>query len=160
MSEQYEYFNNSVPKEIIQQKVDSINYRWKELYELEVKYGDDAMKYLFYVNAGGAAAVLAFIGTSSPAIGNLCSIKFSLILFAVGLILDGLLIAFQLHRAGSIFDQWRNDANAYYNQQKKYSELINADDDRSDRSKMAFVLGYFSLGAFILGLIFGGVALF
>jgi len=159
MSEEYEYYNNAVPKEIIQQKVNFINSRWKELYDLEVKYGDEAMKYLFYVNAGGAATVLAFIGTSSE-IKSLCLIKISLILFAIGLILDGILIAFQLRRSGSLFDQWRKDANSYYNQEKKYSEIINADDARSDRSKIAFGLGYCSFGVFILGLIFGGFALF
>ncbi len=159
MSEEYEYYNNSVPKEILQQKTSHIEFRWKELYELEVKYGNDAMRYLFYVNAGGAATVLAFMGTSSE-ITSLCLIKISLIFFAIGLILAGVLIAFLLYRAGFIFDQWRKEVNSYFKQEKKYSEIFNADDARSDRSKIAFIIGYCSFGAFILGLILGGFGLF
>ncbi|MFA7257788.1 MAG: hypothetical protein WC047_09470, partial [Kiritimatiellales bacterium] len=159
MSEQNEYCNSSVPREIIQENVNFINRRWKELYDIEVKYGDEAMKYLFYVNAGGSATVLAFMGTS-PEIRALCSIKLSLILFAIGVILDGVLIVFQLHRAGNIFDQWRHNANLYFQHQKQYNELLSGDDAISDRSKIAFIVGYLAFGCFVLGLIFGGFALF
>lgn len=159
MNEEHEYYNGNVPKEILQQRMNFINFRWKELYELEVKYGNDAMRYLFLTNAGGAATVLAFMGTSSE-IKGLCSMKVSLIFFAVGLILAGVLIAFLMHRSGFIFDQWRKDVSFYYGQKKKYSEILDADDVRSDRSQIALVIGYCSFGSFIIGLILGGFGLF
>ena len=54
---------SETPKELRDERVEHINTRWGQLYELEKESGHTALSYLFITNSGGAVATLAFIGT-------------------------------------------------------------------------------------------------
>jgi hypothetical protein len=157
--DQNDYYNSSVPKEVLETKNNSISVRWKELSEFYLKYSDEMIKYLLYVNAGGAATSIGFMGASEVIRGSVC-MRIALLCFALGLTFVGILRALLVHKIKYLFDNWRKDAEKYWNNRMAYSELSENDDKRSESDWYAFTVGYVSGGFFILGLIFGAISLF
>lgn len=154
-----EYYNTSVPKEILKTRNDFIRQRWKDLNEFYLKYSDEIMKYLLYVNAGGAAMIIGFMG-ASESIRSLICLRIALCFFALGLICVGILRAILLHKIKYLFDNWRKDAEKYWNKNIGFTELTEKDDKRAESDWLAFIVGYISGGSFIVGLILAGVSLF
>lgn len=156
---QSDYYNTSVPKEILEARNSAISTRWKELSEFYLKYSDEMIKYLLYVNAGGAATSIGFMGASEVIRGSVC-LRISLLCFALGLTFVGILRAILVHKIEYLFDNWRKDTEKYWNNRMAYTELSENDDKRSESDSYAFIVGYISGGLFILGLIFGAISLF
>jgi hypothetical protein len=157
--EQNDYYNTSVPKEVLEAKNNAISARWKELSEFYLKYSDEMIKYLLYVNAGGAATSIGFMGASEAIRSSTC-LRIALLCFALGLASVGILRALLVHKIKYLFDNWRKDAEKYWSNRMAYTELTENDDKRSESGFYAFVVGYISGGFFILGLIFGAIGLF
>ena len=153
-----DYYNTRVPKETLETRNNFISERWEQLHEFYLKHSDETIKYLLYVNAGGAAISIGFMG-ASESIRSLICLRISLCFFAFGLICVGILRAILLHKIKYLFDNWRKDSEKYWNSQIGYSELTQKDDKRSESDWGAFVVGYISGGSFIVGLILGGVSL-
>ena len=49
-------------QELKKHQIEYINLRWKQLYDLEKERADQAIKYLFLTNSGGAVTVLSLWG--------------------------------------------------------------------------------------------------
>src|SRR5437763_196602 len=79
-----------------------ITSRWNQLNTLRNQWVEKALSFLFLTNAGGAAAVLGFLGASKEARG-MCGPLIALGCFALGIIIAGIFIAVQFHRFDSIF---------------------------------------------------------
>lgn len=154
-----DYYNTSVPKETLETRNNFISGRGEQLHEFYLKHSDETIKYLLYVNAGGAAISIGFMG-ASESIRSLICLRIALFFFAFGLICVGILRAILLHKIKFLSDNWQKDAEKYWNSQIGYTELREKDDKRSESDWGAFIVGYISLGSFILGLILGGVSLF
>ena len=156
---QNDYYNTGVPKEDLEARNNFISERWKKLSEFYLKYSDEMIKYLLYVNAGGAATSIGFMGASEAIRSSTC-LRIALLCFALGLTFVGILRLLLVYKIKHLLDNWRKDAEKYWNNRIAYTELTENDDKRSESDLYAFIVGYISGGFFILGLIFGAVSLF
>ncbi|MBN1787163.1 MAG: hypothetical protein JW806_02075 [Sedimentisphaerales bacterium] len=154
-----DFYYDCVKPEEIERRNKVISDRWSELHGFYTKHADEIMKYLFYVNAGGAGAVLGFMG-SSETVRGLIAVRISLCCFAIGLICIGILRTFLTHMAKSFFDNWRNDVGNYYTTKISFTQLNENDSTRTESEKWPYFFGYLSGVSFIAGVIFGGISLF
>ena len=76
--------NCELSPELVSRALSWINTRWSQLYQLEKEAGELSIKYLFLTNAGGAVAILGFIG-ASQSLGAIGAVRIALLLFALGL---------------------------------------------------------------------------
>ncbi|QHI67905.1 hypothetical protein [Tichowtungia aerotolerans] len=153
-----DFYTSEVDPVILKQRGDYISERWTQLHEVSTKAADETKKFLFIVNAGGAVAVLSFIGvneTSDIALGA----KSALILFCLGVVSVGILHARITHRLYDLFTDWRENCSKYWNQEIGYTQLTTEDEKKTDSDKCEFVIGYISAAFFLAGLIVGGVTL-
>lgn len=128
-----------------------IDQRWGQLYELEKEWGKEAIKYLMLVNAGGAVATLSFIGTSD-AVRAAVTPKIALLLFFLGLLCSGWMIAYTYETMSRLFRRWQKDVEAHDRKEISYDELLRRDDERVPSGVVDRVLGYTALGSFAFGL--------
>ena len=135
-----------------------INQRWGQLYELEKEWGKEAIKYLMLVNAGGAVATLSFIGTSD-AVRTAVTPKIALLLFFLGLLCSGFMIAYAYETMSRLFTRWQKDVEAHDRKEITYDELLRRDDERVPSGVADRVLGYTSLLSFALGFLVGAAGL-
>ena len=154
-----DYHCDCVKPEEIERRNKVISDRWSELHGFYTKHADETMKYLFYVNAGGAGAVLGFMG-SSDIIRKLFYVRISLCCFALGLICIGILRTLLTHRTKSFFDNWRKDVASYYETKISFTQLDENDNTRTESEMWPYLFGYLSGVSFIAGVIFGGISLF
>lgn len=136
-----------------------INTRWGQLYELQKEWGKEAIKYLMLMNAGGAIATLSFIGTSKE-VRELCGPKISLMLFFMGIVSAGFMIAYAFHTCNHLFKMWQQEVATHDRGEINYDQLIANDDARVPSGKVDIILGYISFGCFILGTSIGVWGLF
>ena len=97
---------SEVTKECREANRSYINERWNQLNGFVQKYSDHAIRYIFFTNAGGAIAVLGFMGTFDR-VKELTSPKVSLFFFLSGLLFAGFLNIWLLLKVSHIFDEWR-----------------------------------------------------
>ena len=154
-----DYYNTTVSEETLKTRNKLISERWKELSEFYLKYSDEMVKHLLYVNAGGAATIIGFMG-ASESIRKLICLRVALCFFAFGLTCVGVLRAILVHKVKYLFDNWRKDAEKYWNNKIGFTEISENDEKRSESDWWAFLVGYISGGSFLVGLILAGVSLF
>lgn len=154
-----DFYYANVSPEILKSRDKHINERWGELSSFYLKYSDEVIKYLFYVNAGGTGTIIGFMGASEKARGS-TFLLVSLCCFAVGLTSVGILRTILVHKIKALFDNWRKDVDQYYTQKIGYSTLNDRDGVRSESDFWAFFFGYVSGIAFIIGLLLGGWGLY
>ncbi len=153
-----DYYHSDVDKEILKDRTKGINRRWKELYELESEAEKEALKFLFITNSGGAVATLSFMGASENIRNNGFAVA-SLILFVVGLVLLGITRAIILKKLNSVFRGYKSDVFDYFDQEKRYRQVLNNDEERSKSIFQPYLFGCLSAIALITGFITGGIAL-
>lgn len=135
-----------------------INQRWGQLYELDKEWGKEAIKYLLLVNAGGAVATLSFIGTSDV-VRAAVTPKIALLLFFLGLMCSGLMIAYAYETMSRLFGRWQQDVEAHDRKEITYDELLRRDKERATSGVVDRILGYTSLLSFALGFLVGAAGL-
>lgn len=139
-------------------QINRINQRWGQLYGLDKEWSDNAIKYLFLTNSGGAIAVLSYMG----AVGTSFRIGMAVALcsFLLGLILVGVMTASIYQRIDALFKNWRADTDRYFSDQIEWDDLIKNDKKRVGNSILETVLGYLSFLCFIAGTVVGLVSFF
>lgn len=144
-----------------QSRSDYVSARWEQLYELQKDAGDDAIKYLFTVNSGGAIGTLAYIGAISKnteVIPQL--VKFSILSFFIGIILVGIHKAYSAHYNESLFSKYQKLTADYHNSKISYEQLCSFDDENVGDSIIPYAIAYASFGMFILGCFLGAQGVF
>ena len=138
-----------------------ISTRWEQLHALEKSEGDRIFRYLFLVNAGGAIAVLSFIGTLGL-VHLPSSTMTTLFSFGLGLILIGLSHAVRYYHFSSVFKHWQTDTGKFYESEIGWQELLNNDKTNTNSVLRLIVqiLCWISFSCFIYGCIKSGVALY
>ena len=154
-----DYYNTDIPKNLLETRNTYIQERREQLQGFYLKHTDEIIKYLLYVNAGGAVAILTFMGTSKS-IRNSIYLQIALLCYALALACVGLLRVLLLHKVAYLFENWRKDAEKYWVQDIGYNKLIEEDDKRSESGRKLWIAGYLSAGLSILGLILGAMGLF
>lgn len=134
---------------------------WNNFYNNYQKYVERALTFLFAVNAGGAVATLSFMG-ASESIRKLPHPRIALLFFAIGIILVGFLIASAYHRYLNILSHWNKKTEEFYKNTIDWEQLGKFDESRLSKvaNILQYILAYGAFASFILGLIFGGMALF
>ncbi len=132
-----------------------INKRWSQLSELELSWGGEPIKYLLFVNSGAAAAILAFLGTSSQ-VRALLWPKVMLAAFMLGVVFVGLYQAVRYHRIAHMYKGWRKSVSRYYSDNMGWGEMINDDERRSTAwLNLQVSLAYIAFACFLLGVAVG-----
>ncbi len=157
--EKNDFYTSDVPKETLDARNKHIEERWEQLYYVSTQASNEVLKYLFYVSAGGAGAVLGFMGSSETA-RNLVGAKIALICYGIGLVFVGVVRVIIVHRTKFFFGKWTEDVAKYYAVKVGYNEIVDFDTKRTKSDVWEFIFGYVSAIACLLGLVFGGFALF
>jgi hypothetical protein len=136
------------------EEINYINARWIQLNTLSKDATDKAIQFLFLTNSGGAIATLSFIG-AVQGIRSQWAPKVALGLFAAGLILVGIHIAYWVHFIDFIFYHWRKDSARYTENQITWATLVNDDNNRAYKTTALYIIGYASFVCFIAGVLIG-----
>ncbi len=148
-----------MPHELRVEAIELVNRRWGQLHKLEEDWGERVFKYLLATNAGGAVALLSFLGTGKAP--NIVWAKISLALFIFGLICVGIALARIYHRMERLYDRYRADASMFFKGEIARGTLVALDEERSRHdSCWAYILPYVCFLSFILGCTVGAYALF
>ena len=142
-------YNNETPKFILDEYVKHNDERWSQLNDLILSVITDGVKYLFLVNAGGAVAILTFIGTS-PDVRGLGWPWVALAFLLVGLIFVGVLHFARYHVIGYLLNNWTHDVVKFYEGKTEYDDLVNADGKRIKKTEWILIFAYLSFLFFIL----------
>ena len=153
-----ENFTKASP-ELQKLRVGQINERWGQLHALEKEWSEKAVQYLFLTNAGGAAAMLGFLGASETAFSR-AGAKWSLAFFVLGLILVGFVIANTYYRMSGLFKDYKREVEKYFHDQISWEYLDAEDDKRAEDHFFDHLLPWASFALFIVGCIVGGFSLF
>ena len=145
---------SETPEPIRKGRIDYINRRWEQLYELEKEAGLSALQYLFLTNAGGAAAMLAFIGAiGADKIGF--GAKLALASFVLGVVLLGISKAKQYHCMSRLFEHWKGLAGAYFGDKASYEYITEEDKKKTGEDFFDYFFPYASFACFVLGAAIG-----
>lgn len=128
-----------------------VNLRWAQLYGLSKEASESALKYLFLTNAGGAVAVLAYLGSVSASQIPAISAKVALVIFFVGLLFVGLYKAYMVHDRESLFVNYKFIVNEYYEGRISWQELLEADEKKVGNAKAPYIMGYAAFLCFVIG---------
>ncbi len=157
--EKNDFYTNGIPKETLDARNKYIEERWEQLYHVSTQAANEVLKYLFYVNAGGAGAVLGFMGSSATA-RDLVGAKIALISFGIGLVFVGVVRAIIIHRTNFFFKKWKEGVEKYYAVKVGFNKITDQDENRAESDFWEFLFGYLSAIAGLVGLASGCFALF
>ena len=144
-------FSDTKDPELHKARIEYVNRRWRDLYERQLDVGDRMIKYLIFINSGGAVASLSLIGamkTLDPIPGT----RWMLTLFLLGIVVTGLLMAISGYRLDRIFRSWRDDTDSYYKNELDWEDVLKQVRDRTRYFWVADVLGWTAFLCFISGL--------
>ena len=154
------HFDENVTDDLRDIRNNFINNRWAQLHNLSKESGESAIKYLFATNAGGAVAILAYLGSISSNGASPLSAKITLILFFIGILFVGLYKAYMVHAHENLFDHYQNLVDEYYDSKIGWDALTKSDETKVGSSKVPYILGYISFGCFIAGSALGACSVF
>jgi len=117
------------PAFVQQQRFGFISTRWSQLDGLVKEWTDKAISFLMLTNAGGAVAVLSFMGASEKVRGMLGP-QVALCCFALGVICTGFLIAKQFHRFERLLAHYKKDSERYLTDQMEWDTLTSRPSSR------------------------------
>jgi hypothetical protein len=123
------------------------------------EWADKATNYLTITNAGGAVAVLSFLGNSAELGRHFGFIHGALILFTVGVLSAGVLIAKQFYKRDKALSEWTTYIEANQVNAETWKGAITILKTNTKPSSWDKWLGWFPFIFFVLGCICGGVAL-
>jgi hypothetical protein len=122
-------------------------------------WADLSVKYLIYINAGGAIVILSFMGTSSSVRGMVGS-KLALLSFVFGLVTAGIVLAVGFYRMAHFQKSLKKDIDKYKSNEIDWEELLENDAKRLEPSKWGCLFGWCAFIFFDLGVIIGLISLF
>ena len=147
------------PPGVQQYRFNFINARWAQLNALTGVWANKAIQFLTLTNAGGAVAVLSFMGASDDVRAMIWP-KIALCSFAGGVVCTGILIAKQFHRVENLYNGYKRDSERYLTDQIEWNTLNTDDENRTAPSFWDYFWGYFPFILFLFGCVAGGISLF
>lgn len=128
-----------------------IDSREKQLQGAAVESADSAIKFLFTTNAGGAIAVLAYLGAISTSSTIGISLKLSLAFFFIGVVIIGIYRAFVVHIRMDIFYHFQSITKEYFKEKYDWDAYFKEVEKKVNPNKIPYYLGYGSFACFLLG---------
>ena len=141
---------SETPEEIRESRIEYIRERWKQLSDTQGTRTEAFVKHLTLSNAGGALAVLSFLGAAYDRAMEV-SAPLMLAFFVAGLLLVGVLHLAQLGKVAGLFEGWRNDVGLFYSDRLTWGELLGRDRQRLSPPSHVLVLGGASFICFVVG---------
>jgi len=139
--------------------MDSIDRRRRQLIEWTGIYFQKSIQFLFITNAGGAVAILGFIGASAWARNNYF-IKISLLSFAIGIIASGMMLFTLLIHTANLLRQLDQNISNFFNNKTSWEKFVKSDDERTRKEKITGLFMVIAFNAFLTGIYFGTRGLF
>ena len=146
-----------------------IRNRWQQLAIATRESRKESAKFVAFVNAGGAVALLAFIGAiaqGNPKAAVLKSevLQWSLAAFVCGVIVSCLTLVIESIRISGLFAKWRKGVSEFYDDQIGFNTMLQNDLKQASETDIVerFLVGI-ALFCFLLGaglgttLVFGGI---
>ena len=133
-----------------EEKDEYLDTRWTQLYELEKEAAEGIFKYLFLVNAGGAAATLGFMGASEKALASSLT-QVALLSFVVGVVLMGATYIYVFHHRSGLFESFKKDFRRLLDGEIDFRSLNQADDNRAKDNFLHYLFPYCSFISFLIG---------
>ena len=156
----------SLPKsrdDLLDQRAKHVDTRWHELWNTQNKWLEEIVRTVTLANAGGAAAVLAFIGNSNLAKG-MWQAPWALSFFLLGLVCILIFQLSGLHRVMNIFCWWRHETTKDYwaliENNDAWAALLKNDAQHHDTKWWQYLFGYGSFLSFCAGAVIGILGLF
>jgi hypothetical protein len=140
--------------QLLGQRLNYIGERWDQLNRLSKDAADRAIAHLMLTNAGGAVAMLSFLGTDKSMRGLLLP-KLALGFFLLGIIFVGILDARILQHVEKIFRNWRNTVPKFYEDETEWEDMIASDNRLSYAVQLEYLFGYTAFFCFIAGAAIG-----
>ena len=122
-------------------------------------WADLGVKYLLYLNAGGAIVILAFMGASSSVRG-MVGPKLALLFFVFGLITVGIIVTAGFYRMAYFLKSLKEDSDKYLSNEIDWEDLLENDSKHLRPNKWGCLFGWVSFMFFDLGVILGLISLF
>ena len=122
-------------------------------------WADLGVKYLLYLNAGGAIVILAFMGASSS-VRSMVGSKLALLSFVFGLVAVWIALVVGFYRMAHFQKSLKEDSDKYLSNEIDWEDLLENDSKRLRPSKWGFLLGWGAFMFFDLGVILGLISLF
>ena len=144
-----------------EQVVDYVEGRWSQNYSVARDTRKDAAKLIALMNAGGAAAVLAFIGAITKQQSGLAQptpLKVTIALFVLGVVSSAIALVVEYVRLSGLFAKWRTDVNKLYADEVVFDKMQRDDVERSGQTEIAS--GFFVWGALICFALGAAVGIF
>lgn len=113
-----------------------------------------AINYLFLTNAGGAVAVLGFLGkaqTTAHWVGALVALA----LFGIGVALVGPIKAFRLHYFARRAKTWVEQSSRFFGGEIDWEELNKRYAAAAVEPRWPYAVGYLSFTCFVVGVVIG-----
>ena len=145
------YSDKNLSPELRNTRDNHIINRWFQLYSLSKDSGESAIKYLFATNAGGAVAVLAYLGAIASNGEPHLLAKLSVIIFFIGIIFVGIYKAYMVHRFESLFSHYQLLVSEYYDDKTGWGALTKSDETKVGKPIAPYIFGYISFFSFIVG---------
>ena len=137
-----------------------IEHREKQLQNITVSAAETGVKYLFTTNAGGAIAILTYLGAIATNPNPAQTLKISLVLFFFGVILIGIYHVLLVETYGNIFKKFQESTKNYFADKKEWDEYFSEIQAHVKPNNIPRILLYTSFGCFIFGCVFGALSLF
>jgi hypothetical protein len=136
-----------------------INDRLSQIIHAIDYWADLSIKYLMYINAGGAIVVLAFMATSHS-MRSIISSKLSLLSFIFGIVVVAVVLAVGFYRMVYCLKSLQEDSDKYLTNKIDWDTLLEHDAKRLRPSKWGVLFGWVAFMFFSLGVILGIISLF
>ncbi len=133
--------------------------RFSQIIQAIDYWADLSVKYLIYINAGGALVILGFMVASSSVRGMVGS-KLALLSFVFGLVTVGIVLAVGFYRMALFQKGLKEDIDKYMSKEIDWEALLENDAKRLGPSKWGCLLGWGAFIFFDLGVILGLISLF
>ena len=157
------HFDPDLKPEVRKAREHFIEQREKQLQSITVTAVESGVRFLFTTNAGGAIAVLTYLGAIASNANQTQTLKSSLAYFFLGIILVGLYRAFLAETYGKMFKNFQLQTANYFSSEKEWESYISeikAEVETLRKSQVGRILIYGSFLCFVLGSAIGTFSLF
>jgi hypothetical protein len=142
----------------VNRKMQHIESRTAQLQPLRSKYAEEAMRFLFLVNSGGAAATLGYLGTGTGTADHGFA-KWVLACFVLGIVFIGCVRWILMVRSYRYCDAWEQKAPACAQTEEEWAQFLEDDKKRTAGHRWEFIFGHLSIVSLLGGLILGALGL-
>jgi len=145
------HFDPDLNDEVRRARERFIDTREKQLQSLCMEANETAMKFLFTTNAGGAVALLAYLGTRTEVLSNQTLLSSSIAFFFLGVLCIGVLRAYAVHIYKNIFMKFGKSSKTYFVEERDWDEFIVEIESQINPSKIPYIFGYAAFVCFLIG---------